>query len=160
MGRRETRRKVVEPLRRAGLEVLEGGVPEGVLPVFAVGVATSCGRDTGRRDTYIDLDDADGPELVAREPRLARTGHLQRPVRHRPGVPARHARPCPPLPGSRAGRPEFAMLALDSSVSLVGTTWQHGIGCLAVPEPSSTAPVRRILDWAVNGADAPPHERA
>ncbi|MFD0351452.1 hypothetical protein ACFQ0M_46145 [Kitasatospora aburaviensis] len=57
------------------------------------------------------------------------------------------------LLGSRAGRPEFAMLSLDSTVSLVGTTWQDGIGSLAVPDPGSAEPVRRLLAWVAGGEE-------
>ncbi|MEE1792571.1 hypothetical protein PUR28_17650 [Streptomyces sp. BE308] len=51
------------------------------------------------------------------------------------------------LLGSGAGRPEFAMLSLDSTVALIGTTWQSGISSLAVPDPSDTEPVRNMIDW-------------
>lgn len=54
-------RKVYAPLRRAGLEVVEGGVPAMPLPVFAVGMAASCGPETGRRDAYFDYAD---PNLI------------------------------------------------------------------------------------------------
>ncbi|MFF2045876.1 hypothetical protein ACFVVX_36190 [Kitasatospora sp. NPDC058170] len=52
------------------------------------------------------------------------------------------------LLGSRAGRPEFAMLSLDSTVAVLGTTWETGISSLAVPNPGDTEPVQRMLDWA------------
>ncbi|WP_143660525.1 hypothetical protein [Streptomyces sp. JHA26] len=64
------------------------------------------------------------------------------------------------LLGSRSGRPEFAMLSLDSTVSVVGTTWQDGIGSLAVPNPGDTEPVRRLIDWEANGADVSRDRRA
>ncbi|MCX4967135.1 hypothetical protein OHA98_20545 [Streptomyces sp. NBC_00654] len=52
------------------------------------------------------------------------------------------------LLGSRAGRPEFAMLSLDSTVAVLGTTWEAGISYLAMPDPGDTKPVQRRLDWA------------
>ncbi|MFI1586078.1 hypothetical protein [Embleya sp. NPDC020630] len=52
------------------------------------------------------------------------------------------------LLGSGAGRPEFAMLSLDGTVALFGTTWETGIGSLMVPNPGDTEPVHRGLDWA------------
>ncbi|WP_051845040.1 hypothetical protein [Streptomyces globisporus] len=199
MGRREKRRKVFEPLRRAGLEVLEGGVPEPVLPVFAVGVTAGCGKETGRRDSYVDFEEPDliehanrgwyelatssGLFGATREFLLALPAHRYNPrvdlerrsTWHRvrlldewdvmgAACAIRRGRSvlgfdeC--LLGSRAGRPEFGMLSLDSSVSLVGTTWQHGIGSFVVPDPGSTQAVRRILDWAADGPDSTPGKRA
>lgn len=199
MGRQETRRKVFEPLRRAGLEVLDGGVPEAVLPAFAVGATAGCGKETGRRDSYVDFDE---PHLVERANRgwyelatssglldatreflLALPAHRYNPRvdLHRRSVwrrvrlldgwdvmgaacAIRRGRSvlgfdeC--LLGSRAGRPEFGMLSLDSTVSLVGTTWQHGIGSFVVPNPGSTEAVRRILDWVASGSGWSPEERA
>ncbi|MFI1712675.1 hypothetical protein [Streptomyces litmocidini] len=61
--------------------------------------------------------------------------------------------------GSRAGRPEFAMLSLDSMVSVVGTTWQGGISSLAVPNPGDTEPVRRLIDYAASRAEDIPEHR-
>ncbi|MFZ3551709.1 hypothetical protein ACODT3_39970 [Streptomyces sp. 4.24] len=52
------------------------------------------------------------------------------------------------LLGSRAGHPGFAMLSLDSTVAVLGTTWETGISSLAVPNPGDTEPVQRMLDWA------------
>ncbi|MFE5596090.1 hypothetical protein [Streptomyces sp. NPDC056549] len=202
MGRQEMYRKVFEPLSRAGLEVLEGGVPEAVLPVFAVSATVSCGKDTGRRDSCADFDNFNEPHLIEhanrgwyelatssglfdanREFLLALPAHRYNPrvdvdrrsiwrrVRLLDGWDVMGAAcairkgrnvlgldEC--LLGSRAGRPEFMMLSLDSNVSLVGTTWQHGIGSLTVPKPGSTEPVHRILDWAANGADSSHEKRA
>ncbi|MET9888312.1 hypothetical protein ABZZ20_35395 [Streptomyces sp. NPDC006430] len=190
MGRQEMRRKVYGPLWRAGLEVIEGGIPENPLPVFAVGMAASCGKETGRRDAYFDYDDpyliehanqgwydlatsvglfgADREFLLA----LPAYRYSQRAAsRHRKSVWRRvrlldhwdvmgaacairlgmteHGYP-EHLLGSRAGRPEFAMLSLDSTVALLGTTWQTGISSLAVPSPGDTEPVRSMLNSAAN----------
>ncbi|MGW6417339.1 hypothetical protein [Streptomyces sp. NPDC055055] len=202
MGVRETRRKVLDPLRRAGLEVLDGGVPEDALPVFVAGVTVSCGKETGRRDSYVDFADFDGPRLIEqanrgwyelatssglfdarREFLLALPAHRYNPrvdlertfvwrrVRLlddwdvmgaactvRRGRSVLGFDEC--LLGSRAGRPEFCMLSLDSTVVLLGTTWQHGIGSLTVPDPGSTQAVRRYLDGVAGDADASPENRA
>ncbi|MEU6235157.1 hypothetical protein [Kitasatospora sp. NPDC047058] len=199
MGRQEMRRKVHEPLRRAGLEVLEGGVPEAPLPVFAVGVTVGCGEGTGRRNATVGFDD---PHLVERANRdwyeLATSSGLFGPDREfLLALPARRYNPRVDLDqpyawrrvrlldrwdvmgaacairrgrnvlgfddcvlGSRAGRPEFRMLSLDSSVSLVGTTEQHAIGSFTVPDPGGTEAVRRLLDWAANGAEWSREQRA
>ncbi|MFJ7067820.1 hypothetical protein [Streptomyces sp. NPDC101115] len=200
MGRQETCRKVYAPLRRAGLEVLEGGVPEVVLPVSVVSATVSCTQEeTGRRDAFTDFRE---PHLIERANRgwyelatsfglldanreflLALPAHRYNP-RGDVDQPRRWCRvrlldtwdvmgaacaiprgrsvsgygEC--LLGSRAGRPEFAMLSLDSTVCVVGTTWQDGIGTLAVPDPGDTVPVRRMIDWEVSGADVPHDRRA
>lgn len=182
------RRKLHAPLRRAGLQVLEGGVPKCPLPVFAVGATVSCGDGTGRRDMYVDFD---APSLIERanqgwyelatsfrlfgadrEFLLALPAHLhsaRAASRHRKSVWRRvrllddwdvmgagcavsrgmneHGYP-EHLLGSGAGRPEFAMLSLDSTVAVIGTTWQNGISSLAVPNPSDTEPVRNTIGWA------------
>jgi hypothetical protein len=200
MGRQETRRKVFEPLRRAGLEVVEGGVPQGALPMAAVGAIVSCGKEAGRRDFYLDFVE---PDLVERANRgwyeLATSAGLFDADREfLLALPAQRFNPRLDVPrssawhrvrlldgwdvmgaacsirrgrtvagfdecllGSRAGRPEFMMLSLDSTVPLVGTTWQGGIGCLTVPEPWRARPVRRMLDWVANATtDFSPEERA
>ncbi|MGW1765547.1 hypothetical protein ACWCQL_15925 [Streptomyces sp. NPDC002073] len=185
------RRKVLEPLGRAGLEVLEGGVPEAPLPVFAVGATVGCGQETGRQDAYFDFGE---PHLIERANRgwyeLATSfglfgsdrefllalpayrfnprvdmdqPYVWRRVRLLDGWDVMGAAcgirrgrdvlgfdTC--LLGSRAGRPEFSMLSLDSTVSLCGTTWQGGISSFAVPDPGAQEPVRRLLDSAVTDA--------
>ncbi|MFF2952457.1 hypothetical protein ACFVVU_14065 [Kitasatospora sp. NPDC057965] len=52
------------------------------------------------------------------------------------------------LLGSRAGRPEFAMLSLDSAVAVLGTAWESGISSLAVANRGDTGPVPRMINWA------------
>ncbi|WP_404815770.1 hypothetical protein [Streptomyces thermolineatus] len=200
MGRQEMRRKVHAPLKRAGLEVLEGGVPDDALPLFAVGATVSCTHEeTGRQDAFVGFDD---PHLIEHANRgwyeLAtsfglfdanREFLLALPAcRYNPRVDLdqpsvwrrvrllddwdvmgaacsiRRGRSvlgfdeC--LLGSRAGRPEFAMLSLDSTVSVVGTTWQDGIGSLAVRNPGDTEVVRRLIDLEANGTEWSRHRRA
>lgn len=41
------------------------------------------------------------------------------------------------------------MLPLDSTVVLIGTTRQHGIGSLAVPDPGAAESVHRGIEYAV-----------
>ncbi|WP_162889978.1 hypothetical protein [Streptomyces olivoreticuli] len=189
------RRKVYAPLRRAGLEVLEGGAPETPLPAFAVGAAISCSPETGRRDAYFDYD---SPNLVERANHawyeLATSSGLfgtdrefllalpanrysaKAASRHRRSLWRRvrlldnwdvmgaacairlgmseHGYP-EHLLGSRAGRTEFAMLSLDSTAVVLGTTWEAGISSLAVPNPGDTEPVQRMLDWAATRVGGP-----
>jgi hypothetical protein len=174
------------------LEVLEGGVPEVPLPVFAVVATVSCGHETGRRDAYVGFDE---PDLIGqanrgwyelatsfglfdadREFLLALPAHRYNPrVDLRQPYVWRRVRllddwdvmgaacgirrgrsvlgfdDC--LLGSRAGRPEFSMLSLDSTVSVVGTTWQDGISSLAVPHPGDTEPVRKLIDYETSQAE-------
>ncbi|MCX5175543.1 hypothetical protein [Streptomyces virginiae] len=188
MGRQKMRRKVYAPLRRAGLEVIEGGVPEHALPAFVIGAVVSCGPGTGRRDAYLDYD---APRLVERanqgwyelasdfglfgadrEFLLALPAHCygaQAASRHRRHVwrrvrllddwdvmgaacaidlgPSAHGYPEYIL-GAGAGHPGFGMLSLDSSVAVVGTTWQTGITSLAVPDPGGKEVVRAMLEGA------------
>lgn len=47
--------------------------------------------------------------------------------------------------GMLAGYPEFLMQSLDGGVSIVGTTYETKIGCLATPEPCRTKVVRDHL---------------
>ncbi|MGX1885689.1 hypothetical protein [Streptomyces sp. NPDC055287] len=177
MDRQEMRRKVFEPLSRAGLRVIEGGVPEAPLPAFAVGAMVHCNKEEGRRDAYVDFDD---PHLIDRatpgwyelassfglfdadrEFLLALPAHRYNPDvnLHRRYVwrraPARqlgrHGRGvCDPLGkmrarirrvclGTPAGRPGFAMLSLDSTVSVVGTTFRTASALWRCP----TQPARR-----------------
>lgn len=190
LGRQEMRRKVYAPLRRAGLEVIEDGVPDTALPVFATRATISCGNGTGRQDAFLDYDE---PNLIRRanqgwyelatssrlfgadrEFLLALPAHrysARAASRHRRSVWRRvrlldtwdimgaacairlgtneYGHP-EHLLGSRAGRPEFAMLSLDSTVAVLGTTWETGISSLAVPNPGDTEPVRRTLDRVAN----------
>jgi hypothetical protein len=186
------RRKVFEPLRRAGLEVLEGGVPRAPLPVFAVAATVGCGQETGRRDAYVGFGE---PDLIGQANRgwyelAVSFGLFGADREFLLALPAHRYHPrvdlCQPyvwrrvrllddwdvmgaacgirrgrsvlgfddcLLGSRAGRPEFSMLSLDSTVSVVGTTWQGGIGSLAVPDPGDTEPVRRLIDYEASQAE-------
>ncbi|MEU4098680.1 hypothetical protein [Streptomyces sp. NPDC026673] len=58
MGRQEMHRKVHAPLKRAGLEVLEGGVPCTALPVSVMSAMAGCTHEeTGRQDTFVGFDD-------------------------------------------------------------------------------------------------------
>nr|BFE57983.1 hypothetical protein GCM10020063_025090 [Dactylosporangium thailandense] len=48
--------------------------------------------------------------------------------------------------GSAWCRPEFAMLALDQSVLVCGTTWQWKIGTFVVPTPRRSSTLRRAVE--------------
>lgn len=200
MGRQEMHRKVHAPLKRAGLEVLEGGVPCTALPVSVMSAMASCTHEeTGRQDAFVGFDDQQLIEQAnrgwyalatsfglfdaSREFLLALPAHRYNPRvdLYQPRIwrrvrlldawdvmgaacAIRRGRSvlgyddC--LLGSRSGRPEFAMLSLDSTVAVVGTTWQDGIGSLAVPNPGDTEPARRLIDWEATGADVPRDRRA
>ncbi|MEV7027161.1 hypothetical protein [Kitasatospora sp. NPDC093558] len=191
MGRQEMRRKVEAPLRRAGLEVLEGGVPRPVLPVSVVGFALH--RDPGPEDPGLVYYDRDEPDLVARANRgwyelasscglfgaerefllalpvhrfsaRAASRHRRKQWRrvrllerwdlvgagcsisvgtHELGHPQR-------LLGFGAGLPGFSMLSLDGSVTVLGTTEQHGMAFHAVSCPGETESVRGRLETVAN----------
>lgn len=170
MGRQETRRKIFKPLRRAGLEVLDDRVSEAALPTFAVNTLISCGVESGRRDAYVGFDEPDfivranqawfalatssGLFDADRELLLAMPSRWHR-VRLLDGWDVMGAACSVQHMGSRAGRPEFAMLSLDGTVAVLGTTWQDGISSLAVPHPADTEPVRRFIEYVASTAEGP-----
>lgn len=53
--------------------------------------------------------------------------------------------------GVRSGHPAFMMLSLDGGAAVVGTTWEGGIGSIAVPDPAGRTATRRYLEWASTG---------
>ncbi|MFD7904061.1 hypothetical protein ACFV4G_17650 [Kitasatospora sp. NPDC059747] len=199
MGKQEMRRTVDAPLRRAGLEVLEGGVPQPVLPVSVVGFALH--RDPGPQDLGLVYVDRDEPDLVARanqgwyELALScglfgadREFLLALPVhRFSARAASRHRRKqwrrvrllerwdlmgagCSVTVGTHElghpqrllgfgpGLPGFAMLSLDGSVTVLGTTEQSGIAFHAVSDPGKTESVRGRLQAAANRAWDPREE--
>ncbi|MFF4315015.1 hypothetical protein [Streptomyces sp. NPDC001507] len=62
--------------------------------------------------------------------------------------------------GSAAGFPEFAMLSLDGSVILRGTTWQEFIGSLVVPDPHRVQIIRDYVARRSASPRTPAAERA
>lgn len=50
--------------------------------------------------------------------------------------------------GVSSGHPAFTMLSLDGGAAVVGTTWEGGIGSIAVPDPGGRTATRHCLEWA------------
>jgi hypothetical protein len=65
--------------------------------------------------------------------------------------------------GIHSGHPGFFMLSVDGAAVVVGTTWEAGIGAIAVPDPAARKSTRDYLDWTTSGEDRPgqhPWERS
>ncbi|MEU4212313.1 hypothetical protein AB0F13_20330 [Streptomyces sp. NPDC026206] len=180
---------MVKRLRRAGLQLLPGGVPAVTTPPSVMSLLTTCGNEDRRRDAAVDGEAwADGwleenPDFV---PRANAVWHALA-VEHQLFGPegdflllvGRHWRrvhlldewdligagSASRLLGSAtAGCPEFAMTSLDGRVALRGTTYQSCISSLVVPVPWLAPTVRaymgRLGDRVARGLDTDPENVA
>ncbi|MGW3985839.1 hypothetical protein [Streptomyces sp. NPDC004830] len=162
---------MIGPLLRAGLEVLPDGVPRSAIPhvlgyererVFGFrliayddprlverlneawyDLATSSGLIDGNREFLLMLPRG---TRTAEEDRRRRTMHAWHRVRLREEWDVMGAGAASFL-GIRAGRPGFAMLALDSSVWLLADTYETGAAVYAVRDPAGSPGVLRALKW-------------
>ena len=187
VGWQERVRKVDRSLLSAGLEVLPDGVPGAVLPVRAVGAASSYSPEPGVRGFCLAYD---APRLVEqanqqwhelaisiglfdenREFLLALPSAPLSPQQLRrrmiAGPPVHFAwRRVRLLErwdimgagavghlGIHSGHPGFFLLSVDGAAVVVGTTWEAGIGAIAVPDPAARKSTRDYLDWATSRED-------
>lgn len=167
--------KVAEPLARAGLQLIDLKAPKGTLPVHAAWQASSCGKEDGRRDHTVAIDD---PDLIRKSNEgwfeLANQGALFDEnrefllalnfeeilsaeadesigdvgwvrVRLSDRWDIMGTGAATGLLGWGPGRPGFIMLALDGKVVLEGTTWNNSIGSLIVPNPGRAHAIRNYV---------------
>ncbi|MCX2182768.1 hypothetical protein KV205_19890 [Streptomyces sp. SKN60] len=171
MGRQERYRKVLRPLRRAGLEVIPDAVPASAIPhvlgyererVFGFFLVEYGDPQLVERlnEGWYDLAMSAGlldenREFLVMLPRGTWTAAVDRRLRHRVHVWHRvrlldrwdiMGAGAATFLGIRAGHPGFAMLALDNSVWLLADTYESGVGVYAVRDPARSPGVLRDLE--------------
>ncbi|WP_328296511.1 hypothetical protein OG389_00985 [Streptomyces sp. NBC_00435] len=176
MGIRERDRKVYQPLRRAGLQVLPNAVPAGTIPyVHGCGVEDVTDGFSHRYDTprLVERLNADWYDLAAStglfDHRREFLLQLPRGTRsHRAALDHMHSGNWAPalwtrvrlldrwdimgrgaasaFLGVHSGHPGFGMLALDGNVYVSASTGETGIGVLAVRHPDRSENILRHLE--------------
>ncbi|MEE1752787.1 hypothetical protein [Streptomyces sp. SP18CS02] len=177
MGIQERDRKVLRPLRRAGLEVIPDAVPDGTMP-FVAGYRAEdmAGGFSHRYDTprlverlnedWYDLAVSSGllddrREFLVQLPQGTRTHQaaLRDPYSGSRTAPYLWARvrlldrwdimgrgAASAFLGVHAGRPGFAMMALDGSVYVKASTGEIGVDVIAVRHPDRSENILRYLE--------------
>jgi hypothetical protein len=175
---------VAELLRRAGLQLLPGGVPADPVPLYVVSLLPSCRPEDGRRDAWVDgWVDEETPGLVEQAnggwfSLVSEYGLFGREREFLLGVPVgddeedwdtsqwRRVRLLDAwdlfgvgagsgLLGSAAGRPEFRMSSLDGGVAVRGTTYEKGVTSIVVAEPWRAPTIRTHMEHIVDRAAQP-----
>ncbi|MFD6891192.1 hypothetical protein [Streptomyces sp. NPDC059957] len=176
MGVQERDRKVYQPLRRAGLQVLPDAVPPGTMPhVHGIGAEDVSDGFSHRYDTprLVERLNADWYDLAASSGLFdhRREFLLQLPQgtrSHRAALDHMHSGNWAPalwtrvrlldrwdimgrgaasgFLGVRSGHPGFDMMALDGSVFVSCSTGETGVGVLAVHHPHRSENILRHME--------------
>ncbi|MER5865058.1 hypothetical protein [Kitasatospora sp. NPDC002040] len=179
MGIKERERKVHQPLRRAGLQVIPDAVPEGMMP-FVLGWGTEDLIDgfSHRYDTphLVERLNADWYDLAVSsglfDERREFLVQLPQGTRsHRAAVQRLNGYHAPALwtrvrllerwdimgrgaasafLGIHSGHPGFGMMALDGSVYVCASTGETGVDVYAVGRPDRSGNILRHLDWVAH----------
>ncbi|MFC8453863.1 hypothetical protein [Kitasatospora sp. NPDC057223] len=176
MGIKERERKVHQPLRRAGLEVVPNAVPEGTMPfVLGWGAEDAIDGFSHRYDTphLVERLNADWYGLAVSSGLFddQREFLVQLPLgtrSHRAAVQRLNGYHAPVLwtrvrllerwdimgrgaasafLGMHSGHPGFGMMALDGSVYVCASTGETGVDVHAVGRPNRSENILRHLEW-------------
>nr|BEK62897.1 hypothetical protein KPHV_01240 [Kitasatospora purpeofusca] len=160
----------------AGLILLDITGAADVIPVEAAWMASACGPDDGRFDQEFDFQDSELVQkaneawfAMAREYELldqSQEFFLSLTIPGSDGSPdvrwglvrlkdewdIMGAGTANGLLGGPYGRPGFVMLSKAGYTVVAGTTWQDGVGVLAVPNPHRASAIRKFMTRTPRGS--------